>query len=74
MATARRKFTVPPFVIQNIDTLQDMRGEKGLSRHNIANITGILYQCILQYENGYSYPNKENYNKLAKYFGWEEWD
>lgn len=67
------KFMTPPFVIECVDTLTDIRKEKGLSRRNIADKTGVRIDYIAQYERGYIYPNQENYNKLAKFFNWEEW-
>ncbi len=67
------KFMTPPFVIERVDTLTDIRKEKGLSRRNIADKTGVRIDYIAQYERGYNYPNQENYNKLAKFFNWEEW-
>ena len=73
MATARRKFTTPKFVIERVDTLEDTRKTKGLTRRNVADETGLRYEYILQYEMGYGYPQRENYNKLAKLFDWEEW-
>lgn len=74
MATARRKYSVPPFVIEHADSLQATRENAGLSRTEVAGRTGISYGNISQYERGYSFPNKQNYNKLAKFFDWEEWD
>ncbi len=74
MATARRKYSVPPFVIEHADSLQAIRTEKGLSQRNVADKTGLRIECISQYERGYCFPKKDNYNKLAKFFEWEEWD
>lgn len=67
------RFTTPLFVIESVDTLVDRRCEKGLSRLDIAEKTGVRYEYITHYEQGYSYPSRDNYNKLAKYFNWEEW-
>lgn len=73
MATAYHKVSAPFFVMEHIDNLADARREKGLSRRNVADGTGLLYEYISQYERGYCFPKKDNYNKLAKFFNWEEW-
>ena len=52
------KFMTPPFVIERVDTLTDIRKEKGLSRRNIADKTGVRIDYIAQYERGYIYPNQ----------------
>ena len=74
MATARHKISAPFFVMEYMDNLAEIRTEKGLSRRNIAEGTGVRIDYIAQYERGYCFPNKENYNKLAKFFNWEEWN
>lgn len=71
---ARHKLVTPLFVIEFVDTLEDTRKKLGLSRLDIAKSTGLSYPCITQYELGYSYPAKENYNKLAAFFHWVIWD
>ncbi len=71
---AHHKVTAPFFVIEYMDNLADIRTEKGLSRRDIADGTGLRIEYIAQYERGYCFPNKENYNKMAKFFEWEEWE
>ena len=71
---AHHKVTAPFFVMQYMDNLAAIRTEKGLSRRDIANGTGLRIEYISQYERGYCFPKKDNYNKLAKFFEWEEWD
>ena len=74
MTTARRKFPTPLFVINLIDSLESSRKKLGLSRRDIAESTGLSQSNITQYELGYNYPIKENYNKLAAFFHWKTWD
>lgn len=71
---AHHRVSAPFFVREYIDNLADIRREKGLSRRNIADRTGLPYDYIAQYERGYCFPKKDNYNKLAKFFNWEEWE
>lgn len=71
---AHHKITAPFFVMQYMDNLAKIRTEKGLSQRNVADKTGLRIECISQYERGYCFPKKDNYNKLAKFFEWEEWD
>lgn len=73
MATAWHKVLAPFFVIEHIDSLAEARRERELSRRNVADKTGLRIEYIAQYERGYCFPNQENYNKLAKFFEWEEW-
>lgn len=71
---AHHKITAPFFVMQYMDNLAKIRTEKGLSQRNVADKTRLRIECISQYERGYCFPKKDNYNKLAKFFEWEEWD
>lgn len=70
---AHHKVTAPFFVMEYMDNLAEIRTEKGLSRRNVADKTGVPVDYIAQYERGYCFPKKDNYNKLAKFFEWEEW-
>ena len=54
----------------NILTATDEDGKT----ENIADKTGLRIEYISQYERGYCFPKKDNYNKLAKFFNWEEWE
>lgn len=71
---AHHRVSAPSFVIEYIDNLAQTRTEKELSRRNIADRTGVPYDYISQYERGYCFPSKNNYNKLAKFFNWEVWE
>ena len=68
-----RRISAPFFVIEHVDSLQERREQLGLTRKDVAEKIGLPKEYIGQYERGYSCPNQENYNKLAKFFDWEEW-
>lgn len=69
-----RKNITPDFVIGNMDILRDMRTDKGLSRQKLASLTGVSMEMIAQYENCSCLPKKDNYNKLADFFGFRIWE
>ena len=69
-----RRISAPFFVIENVDSLAMLRERQGLSRRELADKTGLRLEYISQYERGYGYPAQGNYNKLAKFFDWEEWE
>lgn len=48
--------------------------KRGLPTTDAAREIGINLSQYWQYENGECLPLRENYNKLVKYFGWEEWE
>ena len=68
-----RRISAPLFVIENIDMMPEFRSRNGQTRGDVAKMSGVKHDYISQYERGYCYPNKEHYNKLAEFFGWEEW-
>ena len=74
MGTGKRKFTAPPSIMENVDRMQYIREVHGMTRRDIAGLSGIRIEYIAQYERGYCYPSKPNYNKLAKVFNLEKWE
>ena len=69
-----RRISAPLFVRENIDMMAEYRTRNGQTRGDVARMSGVKHDYISQYERGYCYPNKEHYNKLAEFFGWEEWE
>lgn len=48
------------------DKLRKLRTEKGLTRKQLGELSGVSYRSIEGYEQGTREPNLENYQKLAK--------
>ena len=63
----------PDFVLDNIDSMEQIMDTCGFKIRQVANLTGILPSFIREYKLGYSLPSKTNYNKLAAFFDWEVW-
>ena len=68
-----RIFTPPEFVVKNIRTLRKSRNHKGLSLAELERRTNVFSSHLCRYEIHGAVPQKENYNKLAAFFGWEAW-
>lgn len=58
------------FAIENIGSLVSKRIKAGLSIKELSLLTGVSKLSLYRYENG-TLPSGKNYNKIAKYFGWE---
>ena len=70
-----KRYVIPPdFVLRNIRTLRKSRTDKGLSIAELADETNVNNARISSYEVWGQKPQQENYNKLAKYFGWSKWE
>lgn len=67
------RLSAPPSVMENIDRMKDIRELHGMTRKDIADLSGVSMEYIARFELGYRYPSRTNYNKLAKVFNWEEW-
>ena len=72
--TARTSSIVPAQVLDNLESLKTLREVSGLSRQDLAEKTGISLCAIRGYENNNVAIGRKNYNKLAKFFEWEEWN
>lgn len=64
----------PDFVVKNSHSTETLRMERNLTTIALIRGTGIDYQAIMRYTTGYQIPDKEDYNKLAKFFGWQLWE
>ena len=71
---------MPNFVWENLERLTNERRNKNLTRKMLSQLTGVSQHALGNYENElYSkkklqYPTILNYNKLAKFFGWQKVD
>lgn len=63
----------PEFVRKNIAQLLVLRTTRGIMRCDLAKSIGIPEHLLKDYESGYRFSVRENYNRLADYFGWEVW-
>lgn len=70
----RKRIITPAFVIDNIDVMKLNRKQKGVTQQTLALKTGVSMEMIGQYERFTCLPGKNNYNKLAQFFGWQLWD
>ena len=70
----RHNITKPDFLRHNIDNLSTFRQAKKLTVQELSSATCINYRLVKCYELGYQLPIKENYNKLAEFFGWQKWE
>ena len=59
---------------RNIDNLQNLRLERKLTLQQLSMNTGVPYRSLSAYECGQNYPSVANYNKLARFFGWNVLD
>ena len=66
-------FYRPDFVYQNIYDMINERKARGMSRDELADKADIRIEEIFDYEYGFKYPLKNNYNKLARVLGWQLW-
>ncbi len=66
--------TKPDFVNANIDSLKELREQKGISRTTLRQWTGLNENLLRDYEEGYRKPMRLNYNKLADVFSWVKWE
>ena len=64
----------PEFVAKNIRLLPMYRGKSGLSQDALAQKLHMHPTLLGRYERRISLPLQANYNKLARYFGWEVWE
>ena len=51
------------------DKLKAYRKQKGITQEELARAIFVSRSLIAKYETGTAYPNKENLEKLALYFG-----
>ncbi len=58
--------------VRNINGLRNSRMERGITQKELSQLSGIAITQIHEYETGYKLPPIQNYNKLAKLFGWEK--
>ena len=65
---------VPGFVMDNIFNLATERMHRGLSRKDLAEMSGIPMARITGYETGSIAVARISYNKIARVFEWQEWD
>ena len=66
-------FTKPDFVRKNISQLLTLRTTRGLMHCDLSKAVGIPEHLLKDYEAGYRFPIRGNYNRLANYFGWKVW-
>ena len=56
----------------NVRRLRACRKAKGLTQSDLIKVVGLRdVKTIFSYESGKYAPSLENYNKLARFFGWE---
>lgn len=65
---------IPAYVMDNIYNMPTERYSRGLSRKDLAEMSGVTAGRITGYENGTIAVARISYNKLAKVFGWKEWN
>ena len=65
--------SIPEYVMGNLTKLQEERERKSLSPEDLQRLSGVRADIILAYESGTGRPTRSKYNKLAKFFNWEEW-
>ena len=64
---------VPDFVVKNIHGMRKLRKSLGLGYKKVVKGSGCAKTNIIDYETNAVLPQKKNYNKLAKFFGWRLW-
>ena len=64
---------IPAQVKENLYNLAYERELLGLSREELQRATGVRADIIRAYEEGKGSPTRSKYNKLADFFGWEQW-
>ena len=74
MVCRRRVISPPEYVYDNLDSMEQIMKTCGFKISNIVQGTGISYKNVHKYVKGYVYATKTNYNKLAEFFDWEEWE
>ncbi len=60
-------------MIANIEKLRARRKKLELTQEQLGREVSIAEEVICRYERRTHLPMRKNYNKLAKFFGWEEW-
>lgn len=65
---------VPEFVLDNLDSLKKLRRVIKMSSLELAKATGIDAYSLRLIEEGSIMPTKADYNILAKFMEWEEWN
>ena len=64
---------IPAQVKESLYNLAYERELLGLSREELQRATGVRADIIRAYEEGKGSPTRSKYNKLADFFGWEQW-
>lgn len=66
--------STPKYVYSNLDGMFMERMRRGLSAYDVAGECEISVRALKDYEAREKSPKPETYNRLAKIFGWEEWE
>ena len=64
---------VPDFAVKNIHGMRKLRKLLGLGYKKLVKGSGCAKSNIIGYEMYAVLPQRTNYNKLAKFFGWRLW-
>ncbi len=64
----------PSYVMDRMEELKAERMRRGYTIPTLSTQTGVSVSMLEQYERGTCLPKQKNYNKLAKFFGWEAWE
>ena len=70
----RMEASIPDHVRENLSKLHEERELSSLSPEQLQKLSGVRADIIRAYENGTGTPTRSKYNKLAEFFGWEEWE
>lgn len=74
MKIAEELALMPDYAVKNVRGLKSLRRELGLRAIRVSEATGVDASRLTSYERYGSLPLRRNYNKLAKFFDWEEWN
>ena len=65
--------SIPKYAAKNMRGLKKLRQKLGVSATTLSLATGVSTGSIAHYELYSRLPQRDNYNKLADYFGWKIW-
>ncbi len=73
MSTKKSNIIWPDYVLDNIADLRSERSARYMTRSHFADVVGLSYTSIADYEELRHWPNQVSYNKIARYLGWRIW-